>query len=261
MKIQRSILQILFLPLTVFACHKKQVILKPELIILQNSDQIIPLQDSMVRPILYRNITELSHLSVKEVKQKFIAIVLPAVLIAKHVINEERKQIETLSSKESWSAADSSFYNDRKQLYKAGGIDDLLNRKITHPNSIVLAQAAVESGWGSARFFKEGNNLFGVWAYKSDEPRIAANEPEVYLRRYDNISQSITDYFVTIGRARPYRQFRKARAQSQDVGELLPHLKYYSERGKAYINQLKTIIRQNNLTQYDGYIIDKRYFF
>ncbi|MEO1097776.1 MAG: glucosaminidase domain-containing protein, partial [Bacteroidota bacterium] len=175
----------------------------------------------MVRPILYRNITELSHLSVKEVKQKFIAIVLPAVLIAKHVINEERKQIETLSSKESWSAADSSFYNDRKQLYKAGGIDDLLNRMITHPNSIVLAQAAVESGWGSARFFKEGNNLFGVWAYKSDEPRIAANEPEVYLRRYDNISQSITDYFVTIGRARPYRQFRKARAQSQDVGELL----------------------------------------
>ena len=42
--------------------------------------------------------------------------------------------------------------------------------------------------------------------------------------------------------------------------QLLPHLKYYSERRGAYVDQLRTIIRQNDLTQYDDYQIDPSFF-
>ena len=35
------------------------------------------------------------------------------------------------------------------------------------PPSLALAQAAVESGWGLSRFAKEGNALFGQWAWSN----------------------------------------------------------------------------------------------
>ena len=44
-------------------------------------------------------------------------------------------------------------------------IDKLLLRVEIIPNSIVLAQAAIESGWGSSRFAQEYNALFGEYTY------------------------------------------------------------------------------------------------
>ena len=37
------------------------------------------------------------------------------------------------------------------------------------PNSIVLAQAAIESGWGSSRFAQEYNALFGEYTYDNSK--------------------------------------------------------------------------------------------
>ena len=33
---------------------------------------------------------------------------------------------------------------------------------------MVLAQSAIESGWGSSRFAKEGNALFGEWTWNNN---------------------------------------------------------------------------------------------
>ena len=239
--------RLLLLSIIVSACQPNDTTLKPELVILGNHDEIILIQDSLVRPILYQNIPKLYALPLKQIKEKFIAIVLPAVIIAKHDLTQARKQIAELTRKEVWSAEDSTFYGKQLQRFKAKNKDDLLNRMITHPNSIVLAQAAVESGWGSSRFFREGNYLFWIWSYRADEPRIVANGDGVYLRKYEDISQSIEDYFVTLGRARPYRQFREARVQSQEVAELLPYLKYYSQRGKAYTDQLAIMVMSSKI--------------
>ncbi len=248
------------LSLLLSACIEKEKVLKPKIISITNVDEVLPLNDSLVSPVLYQNIPDLGKLTVREFKEKFIAIVLPAVLIARHHMALERKQVMELSENESWSEMDSTFYLNQKLRFRASDITDLLNRMTTHPNSITLAQAAVESGWGSSRFFKEGNNLFGIWSYTAGEPRMPANESGVYLRRYTDISGSIEDYFVMIGRAHAYRAFRRAKVQSQEVGQLLPHLKYYSQRGKAYINQLKLIIDQNDLTRYDHFQLDPGYF-
>lgn len=252
--------QFAIISLVLIACSKKEKILIPEVIQLENPDQIVPLTDSLVKPIHYHNIPSLEELPVNESKEKFIALVLPAVLIAKYELDKIREHITELSEKEKWSMDDSLFYQMELQRFKGNNINDLLVRMHTHPNSIVLAQAAIESGWGSSRFFKEANNLFGIWAYNKDEPRIAANNSDVFLRKYENISHSIEDYFETIGKARAYGDFRKVRSKSDNVYDLLPHLKYYSERGKVYTNQLKTIINQNNLTRFDNYIIDPEYF-
>ncbi|MCG8387160.1 MAG: glucosaminidase domain-containing protein [Cytophagales bacterium] len=255
-RLSRIVLLVLIFP----GCREKEKVLAPQVIVLSSTDGIVPLVDSLVRPVLYRQIPSLAGLPVKETKEKFIAIVLPAVLIARHHLATGQQRIRQLSKKKRWSAEDSAYYASQRQRFKAKNIFDLAMRMSTHPNSITLAQAAVESGWGSSRFFKEANNLFGIWAYTDKEPRIPANEGDVFLRKYDDIAQSIEDYFVTLGRARPYRAFRRAKADSATVDQLLPHLKHYSARGKAYTDQLKTIIDQNNMTQYDHYQIDPQYF-
>lgn len=229
----------------------------------ESPEDIEMIKDSLVAPILYQNISELASLPPKEKKQKFIDAVLPAILIAKFRIHNDRTKLEQLMHLETWTAEDSLFYDTLANTYKAKSLKGLLVRTKTHPNSIVLAQAAVESGWGASRFFREADNLFGVWSYNPNEPRIVATytrkDHPVYLRKYDNLSASIRDYFRVIGRGKAHANFREAREQTDNVSALLPELKYYSERRGAYVQQLRTIIRQNNLTQYDHYQIDPRY--
>ncbi|MTI21793.1 hypothetical protein E1176_12245 [Fulvivirga sp. RKSG066] len=241
-------------------CVEGTRVLKTEYVELASPEQIVALEDTLVRPVLYQNLPNYADLPVEDSKQKFIATILPAILIARYHLENERDSIKLLLIKKKWTTQDSLYYQKQFERYKAKDAENLLLRMKTHPNSITIAQAAVESGWGSSRFFREANNLFGIWSYRSDEQRIAADGNNVYLRKYNDVSQSIEDYFVTIGRARPYRSFRKTNANSDNIDELLPHLKPYSERGMDYVYQLKTIIRQNNLTQYDNYQIDPQYF-
>lgn len=244
--------------------REKRRQLKAERVTVSDPKQIFPIKDSIVPPILYQNFPSMENLTVDESKEKFIGAVLPAILVAKHNIQEDREKILALSQKETWNGEDSAFYERTKERFGASNITGLLRRMRTHPNSIVLAQAAVESGWGQSRFFQEGNNLFGIWSYSANEPRMEASlsrgDQEVHLRKYEDISESIRDYFETIGRSRPYRRFREARAKTDNISELLPHLKHYSERGMEYIEQLQTIINQNDFTKYDHYQLDPSYF-
>ena len=243
--------------------HRRIFKVKTEQVRINSLSQILPLQNVFVRPLLYTNISGLEKLPVAESKTKFISAVLPSILVAKHEIETIKIQIDVLREKDHWNKKDSSFYNGAKTRFKAKDMDDLIPRIVTLPNSIVLAQAAVESGWGQSRFFLQGNNLFGVWSFNSNEPRIAAsrtrNSKRIYLRAYQNLSRSIMHYFEILGSAYAYRGLRKARLEKTDPFELLPHLKNFSERRTAYTNQLKAVIIQNELTQYDHYRIDPKY--
>lgn len=251
---------VIFFLVLLSACNEREKVLAPITVELESVDQIILLEDSLVKPVLYQNIPDLKHLPIKQLKENFVAVVLPAVLIARHKIKNDRTRIEKLTEKKKWSVEDSSFYEHQRNRFGAKDIQDLLPRMITHTNSITLAQAAMESGWGSSRFFKKGNNLFGIWSYNKNESRMAANESDVFLRKYDNISTSIEDYFVTLGRARAYKRFREVRQHSDDINDLLPHLNRYSERGAVYIKNLKILIKNSDFTRYDSYIIDPDYF-
>ena len=122
------------------------------------------------------------------------------------------------------------------------------------PTSIIIAQAAIESGWGTSRFFVEGFNLFGIHSYKSDEPKIKATgslDSDIYVKKYDSISSSIFDYLRTLAKGYAYNNFRKIRAEEVDVTDMIKYLDRYSERRELYINDLKSIIEYNHLMYYD----------
>lgn len=235
---------------------------KTEVVQLDSIDQIAPLRDSLVKPVLYTNISGLERLPLHETKRKFIAAILPSILVAKHEVHNLKHKVSELAKKRLWDKSDSTFYQEMKKTYNAKNIEDLISRLGTLPTSIVLAQAAIETGWGESRFFVQASNLFGIWSFDDKESRIAAgdrNEKTIFLRSYDDMSGSISDYFEVLAKHHAYRSLRKARLETSDPYTLVNHLKHYSERRTWYTRQLKKVIRQNNLTKYDRYRIDPAY--
>lgn len=235
-----------------------------EEIAVNSAADIIAIDDSLVTPVIYPNEVGLDSLSGEALKQRFVNVILPAILIAKHRIDSLRRKVARLRNKENWAYADSLFYQQLAVKYKAKDINNLWLKMATHPNSIILAQAAMESGWGTSRFFLEANNLFGIWSFNPNEPRMIAaykrGTKPIYLRRYNDVSHSIEDYFMVLARGKAYEGFRKSRVFNQDPYEMVNHLIYYSEQRWKYVRLIKLLMRANDFTKYDNYVIDPQYY-
>lgn len=241
----------------------KEVIHKP----LLTAGDIAPITDTLVTPYLYSNVVSLENLPQQQRKEKFINMILPAILVARFRIEEDRRHILWLLQKQQqqnvWESADSLFAQKMLTQYKADSLPLLPVKMKTHPVSIVLAQAALECGWGTSRFFTDANNIFGIWSYNKTEPRVAASVAregqQVYVKKYGDLSQSIKDYYLTIARVPAYRTFRNKRAETDDINELIPLLNRYSELGKQYTRRIQLLIKKNDLTRFDHYTLDPDY--
>ncbi|SFV53801.1 BAX protein [hydrothermal vent metagenome] len=141
--------------------------------------------------------------------------------------------------------------------YYAKDPQDLLVRMKPHPISITLAQAAIESGWGTSRLFRVANNAFGVWSFKEDEPRVPAyayrHHKQVYLKKYNSIADSIRDYYKTIATSKVFYKFRAKTMQTPNPYTLVKELDKYSERKYTYTHNLTLIIKHNKFLKYDKY--------
>ena len=210
-----------------------------------------------VNAYVYTKAIDLSVLDVQNKKQAFINIMLPSILLAKHQLEQDRMKVMALEKKtEILSNEEQQYLANLKKDYKCHTSKELLLRLSTHPTSIVLAQAAIESGWGTSRFYKEANNVFGVWSYSENEPRIKAMEDRegqsVYVKKYDALPKSIVSYFKTIARG-PYSEFRTAREKISEVLVLISYLEVYSELREEYVKRLDQLIQYNKFEKYDSY--------
>jgi len=223
---------------------------------LRSPEDIQPLGGPLVEPMVYRGFVDLRGLPVADKKKKFFALVLPSVLLAKRKLADLRAEVVRISSEPEVSSEDAMWLEAMLERYRAEDTTDLLRRMEDHPNSVVLAQAALESGWGTSRFFREGNNVFGIWSFDSGEPRLEAGETRggkrIFVKRYPSLGGSIQDYFTTIGRG-PYQGFRHARTREKNPLILIRHLQRYSELGEEYIRRLALTIRSNDLGRFDRY--------
>jgi len=192
-------------------------------------------------------------MTVQEKKARFISLIVPAV---DHVYEDLMTQYQEVKS-----VIDSGESNDEiEQLkieYKADTNKKLLMALKPHPKSIAIAQAAMESSWATSRFFLEANNIFGVWSFDEDEPRIPANEKRgdktIWVREYDSIEDSVYDYYRTLARGRAFAEFRQKTMETNDPHVLVKKLDRYSEKGKVYGKELTAIIKYNNFDEYDDY--------
>lgn len=229
---------------------------------LRSPEDIESLSGPAVPPVTYTRGVSLADLPVDEKKQKFFDMLLPSVLIAKHKLANLRREIARIDSLSERTSEEELWLQAMLERYRAENARQLMLRLRDHPNSLVMAQAALESGWGTSRFFREGLNLFGVWSFDENEPRMPAGETRgdcrVYVKRYPSLLGSVEDYFLTLGRG-PYSDFRRARTQVRDPLELAEHLENYSELGEEYVRRVALTIRSNDLDRYDAYRLDPLY--
>ena len=211
-------------------------------------------------PLSTKGVPDFTDLDPQIRKEKFIQFMLPAVMIVRHRLMEDLRHVEFIDNRmvksESVAPADTVFLNKMLLKYRTDSIDVLKRRIYPHPVSLVIAQAALESGWGTSRFFREGNNIFGVWSFDQDDSRIASkykrNGRTIYLKSYSSCIQSISNYYLTIARVPYYKEFRMKRWEGASSIELLPYLSRYSEKSQ-YAQLARSIIQENNIQKYDDY--------
>ena len=194
---------------------------------------------------------DIKKMSVAEKKAYFIQSVYPAI---KKVYLELEILHEDITKLVQEDPTNQKLQKLQKK-YKVKNNEDLLKALKPHPISITLAQAAMESAWGTSRFYQEANNIFGVWSFNKNEPRIAAGETRgaktIYVKKYSNYEDAVRGYYLTIGRVFAFDEFRELRLKSDDPYTLVEKLDRYSERGAEYGKELKSMISYNNFTKYD----------
>lgn len=229
---------------------------------INSANDIIPINDSLVIPYVYTSAVSLKDLPVAEKKKKFFDMMLPAVLVAKKELAILLQKVNSLSLKPELSSDERLFIEKLKVKYKADNIEMLKSRLYTFPVSIVLAQAAIESAWGTSRFFLEANNPFGLWSFNSNQSRIEASSTrqgkKVYLRKFSNLELAIDAYYTTLATG-PFAKFRAERLKTDDPFTLVNYLIDYSERREAYVEEVTQVIKYNNLLKYDNYNIAPGY--
>ncbi len=230
---------------------------------IDSASDIMAITDSLVIPYVYTSAVSLNKLPVAEKKKKFFEMMLPAILVAKEEIAINLHRVLAISEKKSMTDDDSLFMEKLKKKYKASDMEMLINRLHTFPVSIVLAQSAIESGWGTSRFFLEANNPFGLWSFDPKQERIEASSTrhgtKIYLRKFSNLEEAIDAYYTTLATGGPYAEFRTERLKSNDPYVLVNYLINYSERREAYVDEVKGVIRVNKLVKYDSYEINPEY--
>lgn len=148
-----------------------------------------------------------------------------------------------------------------EQPFSESHLETLLRRVDIIPSSLVLAQAANESAWGTSRFAVEGNNFFGQWCFSDGcglVPRARSSDAEHEVRMFRSPEASVRAYFHNINTFPSYRELREIRARLRDRGRpidsisLSRGLQDYSERGEEYIEELQSMILFNNLQERDS---------
>lgn len=195
---------------------------------------------------------------VTEKKNTFFRILLPIVARENDRIRAERKKVAV-----GGRVIPTSLY--RKYGVKEGDVDALRQRVDVVPASLVLAQAALESGWGTSRFARHGNNFFGMRTYDDDAPGIDPHEADGFkLMTFKDIAASVRAYINNMNTHDAYETLRKARAEMRRRGELprgrplSAHLHAYSEIPGKYGARLREMIDSNDLGRFDGVRLTER---
>ena len=210
-------------------------------------------------------------------KEKFINSLLPLVIAENRKILFDRSRIieihNFLNNNKTLTKVDQRFLekiaakylNETKNKPKVDILKDLLDHVDVIPNSIVLAQAANESGWGSSRFARDFNALFGQYTYDNNngvEPYYREEGEKYLIKFFPSINHSIESYFQNLNTHPAYYDFRQTRKYLREKNQFLDpiilskKLNNYA-KDQNYIDKIISIIKLNKLTQYDSLLTVK----
>ena len=223
--------------------------------------------------IVNQNINELDLDFLSKSKKNFVKTLLPLISYENQNILLERSKLENikvfLENNNTLSKVDLKFLNKISKKYrikttnkhKYDIVKELLHLVDIIPNSIVLAQAANESGWGTSRFAKEFNALFGEYTYNYSDgvvPLLREEGEKHLVKAFDSVDKSVQSYFNNLNSHYAYESFREVRKIMREKNNF-NNIKLLVEELDSYaadINYIKTInliIDANKLYQFDEF--------
>lgn len=140
-------------------------------------------------------------------------------------------------------------------------IDELREKVDIVPVSLAVAQAALESNWGTSRFARQGNNLFGKWCFTEGCGIVPARRAEGAsheVAAYDNVAEATRDYMHHLNSHPVYEPMRERRAAARaadrrpEGADLAAGLEKYSAKGKEYVRYVRQVISANDLDELEG---------
>ena len=214
---------------------------------------------------------ELNYLSDK--KKEFVKTLLPLISYENNRIYMERSRIESIKdfliNFKTLNKSEMLFLEKMAKRYKVKTkskhkldiANELLEMVDIIPNSIVLAQAANESGWGTSRFAREYNALFGEYTYDFSNgvvPLLRENGEKHLVKAFDSVDKSVQSYFNNLNSHYAYKDFRSVRKVMRannnfnNIKLLVNELDTYAA-DKNYINIINSIIDNNKLNNLDKF--------
>ena len=223
--------------------------------------------------IVNKNINEINLDFLSQTKKDFVKTLLPLISYENQNILLERSKLkniqELLINNNSLSKDNLKFLNKISKKYRINSVNkhkydlvnELLDRVDIIPNSIVLAQAANESGWGKSRFAREFNALFGEYTYNYSKGVVPLlrEEGETHLvKAFESVDKSVQSYFNNLNSHYAYDDFRAVRKimreknNFRDFKLLVEELDSYAA-DVNYIKTINSIIEVNKLEKFDAY--------
>lgn len=212
----------------------------------------------------------LSNLSTQQMQ--FVNFMVPKINQANHEILILRKHLIYLRFIEqkgkTLDAKQKQWLYKLAHDYKITDVDfahqkawEMLMKKVDIlPDSLVLAQAINESGWGNSYFATNGHNYFGQWCTKPGCGLVPRKRPKgatYEVSKYASPLDSVRSYIHNVDSHRSYRELRDLRYQLRLNHKILSGIvlaegmNHYSQRGDVYVRILQDIIKRYNFSALD----------
>jgi Bax protein len=204
---------------------------------------------------------------VNKKKADFFAFLLPKIELANQIEFDRREFLSSLDPaklsnqqmEQLLSLAKS--YRVSTSSSNADIINALLVKVDRVPASLILAQSANESAWGTSRFAREGNNLFGLWCFTTGcglKPLRRDTQAKHEVEKFSSVQDGVNQYIRTLNSHPAYQELREIRRDLRILDRppsglaLAIGLQSYSERGLDYIDEIQAMIRFNQLEQFNS---------
>ena len=208
--------------------------------------------------------------SAKKRKTLFIKIALPLIIKENEKLVIMNNKIRNLANKIDFiSREDAKWLSSKMKEYnlKEYSIEKLLKKIDKVPVSLALAQAAIESGWGTSRFAIEGNALFGQYIWDQNKDGIVPENRDLgesyKIKSFNTLSDSVSSYMKNLNTNHHYSEFRLNRYIMRNNNlplsgvKLSKYLYNYSVEDD-YSEKIKNIIKTNKFEDFEYLKMEKQ---
>ena len=264
-KMEKNIFHFVFLLVvmlfTFSSCSAQQRIItevKYDKIVVNSVEDIYQKRDGL---FVFSDINiDLRKIPSEKRKDVFVKLLLPSIEVVQQEVLNNREIVKKLKVKKELTENEKIYAEKLFKKYRTeyGKWNELESKMIVYPASLILTQGAIESAWGTSRFFREANNAFGVWSTNPNEPRIAAKGSRgdftPHLKKYATLKDTVEDITLIISRSSAYTGTRKMIWEGKSPYEIAGGLTKYSEEGKEYVRKVRSTLKYNNFHEYDSMI-------